>query len=114
MKVGAKTTVLKIKAKVAIKPEVGGGAKVAVKPNVGVKIDGGLKISGATNAKTGGKLKICGGLKVGGATKVTVKAAPKPAGTCPMATNLGFDVVSAYNRTDRSICKSLKQTCCKK
>merc|ERR1712048_315020 len=41
------------------------------------------------------------------------KTEEKPKGTCPMAAKMGFETVEAYNRTDRKVCKSLKQTCCK-
>merc|ERR1712157_119406 len=90
------------KHKIGGKLKIGGkaGAKAGAKGKAGLKV----KIGG----KIGGKLKIGG--KAGAKGKV---AAKKPTGTCPMAAKMGFETVAAYTRTDRSVCKSIKETCCK-
>merc|ERR1712048_60184 len=63
---------------------------------------------GKAGAKGGLKVKIGLHGKAGGKAKVKAK----PTGTCPMAVKFGFQTAAAYERKDRKVCKSLKQTCC--
>merc|ERR1712166_968194 len=112
-----KVAVPKIGVKIAAKPKVAIKGKVTV-PKIGIKIGGAAKpkvaVKGGLKIKTG--LNISGGLKLGGKANIKVAAkpaAPKPTGTCPMAVKMGFETTEAYNRTDKSVCKSLKQSCCK-
>merc|ERR1711881_278523 len=117
IKAGAKKIGLKIKAgakKVAADAKKT-GKSIAAKAKAGAKAKGGLKIGGKAKGglKIGGKAK--GGaklhIKIGGGAAAK-KEEPKPVGTCPMAARFGFKAVAAYNRKDKSVCSSLKQTCC--
>merc|ERR1712164_66416 len=88
-----------------------------LKPKVNVKVNAKPKATAkvTTPKATTPKAKLHIKLKAGASTgaKAAVKTqAKKLEGTCPYAAKFGMTMVPAYEHTDKSVCKSLKSTCC--